>query len=1008
MPHQKEPPLIQFHVVQSSSEDANHPAQNLELRRQEGWCSRQFADPPHEVIFQFPGLCRIKKLKILSHSYKIAKKIELYIGNLPNSVREIARNEKKEDLLRLISFTRATFKRIGYMSLEDNSKTQWKAWELKTANLDVTCSFIKFKMREHHVNEKNIYNQVALIGVEFFGMVKEKFPEVILPPVVQNKMAPALSEMRPSAKSDSKEDDLPTEEFDAETQDQLVKLEHYKENARREENFKKAHELKSQISGLKRTAHQLMILDKEKNHAADVEDFLRAEELKQKIVELRRIKDQYTQVVSQEEQLEEQTRHRRVNRHHAAKSQPPQDETPVVTRRKVARQISIDESGDESNFHPTPQQSYDSQRSRGMRRSYASNNEDEEEEIPFHQPTRRQIDSVQLSGSAPGPMSPGGMRMSRLHDEFNEEEYEEFHTRRLPMGVATNQEDLVPEGHVVHHPDSHHEHASGARLGQHRYSVEGKVHDEQPIRPSKDNRYAFEHHLDAYDQPPPGMEQNVPQVQEIGGPTQEEIVANLESWEANIVGVILSKSEVPPEQLISGVDDLQSYINVFGEYVAKSLHSKLRVHREYALRGIIDYFDQIPADKQLLLTIVCQYMKRALKDTIPQVYFLGIELLQKTIRSCCSDVRKAVVHHAVAPVVPILISMLGETNSRKKNDSEQTIVLMADEKNIEPSLFIKYLTKDGKDKNWRPLYGRLQMLGEFIRKYGFTEQSGLTDQSVMKYIQKHYDHSRREVRTAAVVATMEVYLVLKDTIQQDDPVNWFIQKYLPKDMRDALRKEIVEKLMTEDPQLMRESNIIHPPAPKRRNTLAEHSNVQNEEELNDQETTGDRSRRDNLKNISESQDENIDAPEEDDEEGQAIIVENDDGTLMCNLCGSVIQTDPTEGGADDLVEQHIVWECPILQKCSLCNAVVEVFDMNHHQLTNCDAKNQVKQCPRCKMAIRKEEYKEHVESQACPKAGPNTNICPLCSEEIEPGQPGWKKHMIDEGCAANPKGGILA
>ena len=105
---------------------------------------------------------------------------------------------------------------------------------------------------------------------------------------------------------------------------------------------------------------------------------------------------------------------------------------------------------------------------------------------------------------------------------------------------------------------------------------------------------------------------------------------------------------------------------------------------------------------------------------------------------------------------------------------------------------------------------------------------------------------------------------------------------------------------------------------------------------------------------------------------------------------------------------HIVFECPILQKCSLCFAVVEVFEMNNHQLTNCEARDLVKQCPRCKMAIRNEEYDQHVESQSCPKAGPHTNICPLCNDEIESGQGGWKKHLIDEGCPANSNGGILA
>lgn len=809
----------------------------------------------------------------------------------------------------------------------------------------MTCSYIKFKIRSCHENQLNIYNQVSLIGVEFIGITKEKFPDFVLNTLTfdtgkNSQKGPSLNDMRPSLRKEALEED-DYRDLDRITIEQIKKLIHYKEKARREEDFKKAHFLKSQILGLKQTAHQLIILENQKNEAADNDEFLLAEELKQKILQLKEIKNTYANAALEEEKREK----------FLIPSQKDEiEDFSIVPRgvqaRGIARQVTVEDSFTENR------NSFESNR-----QSIPSGKEFEEE-IPFHQPTRRNID---FSNSTDNDLQFNQKKLA-----FNNEE--DFDTANdILQGIKTS---IESSPHIIHHEDSPVKYNSQAQ----EISRETIAHDELPVRPSKNNRYDFETHADAFE-----PYENRAQPQQFNGSIPDDIVGELDPWEANMVAWIIQHIDSEPTKLLPGVDDLQLFITVFGEFVAKALHSNLRLHREKAIEAIIQNLDQIPVDKQLLVNAVCQYMKRGLKDKIPQVFFLSIELLQKTINFVASDLKRNTIHHTFIPIIPLLISQLGESNNRKKNDSEQTILLISDLKNIGPSIFVKYLLKEDKnDKNWRLIHGKLILLSEFVRRYGFGEASELSDQNIMPIVQKNLNNSKKEVRTAAVSLTLEVFLILRETSKRADIANWFAQKYLQVEMHEALRKEILEYIEKDDP--IEAFSNIQPSTSKRRGTITGSQQItENNESTNNTLPTQD---------INE-------------EEAQAIIVANEDGNLLCNLCDSIIEVHENDH-ADDLIDQHIMFECPILQKCPLCSAVVEIFDLNHHQLHDCDQKDQIKQCERCKMAVLKEEYDEHIKAKACPQADNETIICPLCGDEIE-SKNSWKKHLIVDGCPANPK-----
>ena len=62
------------------------------------------------------------------------------------------------------------WKKLGRISLDSNANTNYQARELKQANInEVQARFIRLILRQNHTNNQNLFNQVGLIGLSFYG-----------------------------------------------------------------------------------------------------------------------------------------------------------------------------------------------------------------------------------------------------------------------------------------------------------------------------------------------------------------------------------------------------------------------------------------------------------------------------------------------------------------------------------------------------------------------------------------------------------------------------------------------------------------------------------------------------------------------------------------------------------------------------------------------------------------------------------------------------------------------
>lgn len=98
----------------------------------------------------------MREIQFLSHQYNIASKIEIYI--LPPQTDK--------------------FKKIGYLNLDSNERSNFQARELKTLYTDYNYIQVKFNLMRCHPNTNNIYAQVSLIAISILGEYTNKLYDI--------------------------------------------------------------------------------------------------------------------------------------------------------------------------------------------------------------------------------------------------------------------------------------------------------------------------------------------------------------------------------------------------------------------------------------------------------------------------------------------------------------------------------------------------------------------------------------------------------------------------------------------------------------------------------------------------------------------------------------------------------------------------------------------------------------------------------------------------------------
>ncbi|KAI8388725.1 uncharacterized protein BYT42DRAFT_244737 [Radiomyces spectabilis] len=152
-----------------------------------GWQTPKCPNYPQDLILHLlNGPARINKIHILSHHYKIASKVDVYVGCLKyddlNS--EINSNEDGDDNM-LIEFTR-----LGYVCFDNNVRAKFRARELKSIKVNADGEYIRLVIRSCYRNRLNTYNQVGLLAITVFGQSHQEMIHGTAKDILQNLKYP--------------------------------------------------------------------------------------------------------------------------------------------------------------------------------------------------------------------------------------------------------------------------------------------------------------------------------------------------------------------------------------------------------------------------------------------------------------------------------------------------------------------------------------------------------------------------------------------------------------------------------------------------------------------------------------------------------------------------------------------------------------------------------------------------------------------------------------------------
>ena len=394
------PIKITYKVIFASSSDSNHTEKELEIRNDNstssakendgggstsgtnnhsgshgrGWQSERFCDFPQYLIVHLIDICEIKQIQILSHQSKIASKIEIWVASDSRltwkyALKAAANRDEAHSYHSINHNTsqywkKVTWKRLGYLSLDKNERSNWKARELKSVYIDTKANLIKFALHESHINTINLFNQTGIVSLNVLGTPMG----IIAPPTPHgagdtsntsntnntntkrkrggnttrdrnnsgnnnnnNNMEGEQDTIHGSATrkarknndnnnnnnnnnsnntNNSKNDIIIDEnKYDPATANKLRELLKQKQLAVEREDYDEAKQCKMAIENLEKVASELIKLENNKKLAVEREDYDEAKSLKLQIIRLRELSLNPQNIASQQQQQQQQQQH---------------------------------------------------------------------------------------------------------------------------------------------------------------------------------------------------------------------------------------------------------------------------------------------------------------------------------------------------------------------------------------------------------------------------------------------------------------------------------------------------------------------------------------------------------------------------------------------------------------------------------------------------------------------------------------------------------------------------
>ena len=156
---QKSMLLLDYKLIESSSEDSKHPLRELKNGLNgSGWQSERFCQYPQYIYIRFIRPVFIKKIEFILHD-----------KNIPSMIRFYSYYPKDEKNNFISNYKEAEYNLVGSIKTNSNDNDDFKSRELRTINPNIKSLFFKLEFDKNYFNIYNLFNQVGLLKIDFYG-----------------------------------------------------------------------------------------------------------------------------------------------------------------------------------------------------------------------------------------------------------------------------------------------------------------------------------------------------------------------------------------------------------------------------------------------------------------------------------------------------------------------------------------------------------------------------------------------------------------------------------------------------------------------------------------------------------------------------------------------------------------------------------------------------------------------------------------------------------------------
>ena len=267
-------PKLDFRVLSSTTSEVSEGSLN-ELKRplskSRGWHSGKYCSYPQSIYIAFDTPINLRQINLLSHENQISQKVSFYSycpqGDI--SIRD---------------YKTIPYLNFGYIKLNDNSSTNFKAREFKKVFVDVKCYYLRIDLDKNYKNAYNPLDQVCLINIEFFGYKLPGYKNSLINIEITDENQEQLENFSPTKNNNNRNNNKSLNIFLEEIcGDKLRELNEKLSESTKNQNSNECYKIKECINEINNLGKKVYDLQQKKDEAIKDENFDKALELKESI-----------------------------------------------------------------------------------------------------------------------------------------------------------------------------------------------------------------------------------------------------------------------------------------------------------------------------------------------------------------------------------------------------------------------------------------------------------------------------------------------------------------------------------------------------------------------------------------------------------------------------------------------------------------------------------------------------------------------------------------------------